>query len=145
MASADFCQVSYLATVPAYYLRRYFAILHGVYCIATAPAFPVKERVCQLFLWGSIVWALVFGLASVCAFWVFRFTAYALSLLCSSHLFDLSHPWASFLMNCHVTPTQWRRSSCRNCGDRQCVMKTCLLYTSPSPRDRQKSRMPSSA
>ena len=23
--------------------------------------------------------------------------------------------------------------------------KTCLLYTSPSPRDRQKSRMPSSA
>ena len=25
------------------------------------------------------------------------------------------------------------------------VFKTCLLYTSPSPRDRQKSRMPSSA
>ena len=25
------------------------------------------------------------------------------------------------------------------------VWKTCLLYTSPSPRDRQKSRMPSSA
>ena len=25
------------------------------------------------------------------------------------------------------------------------VAKTCLLYTSPSPRDRQKSRMPSSA
>ena len=24
-------------------------------------------------------------------------------------------------------------------------VKTCLLYTSPSPRDRQKSRMPSSA
>ena len=24
-------------------------------------------------------------------------------------------------------------------------MKVCLLYTSPSPRDRQKSRMPSSA
>ena len=24
-------------------------------------------------------------------------------------------------------------------------LKTCLLYTSPSPRDRQKSRMPSSA
>ena len=24
-------------------------------------------------------------------------------------------------------------------------MRTCLLYTSPSPRDRQKSRMPSSA
>ena len=25
------------------------------------------------------------------------------------------------------------------------VMSICLLYTSPSPRDRQKSRMPSSA
>ena len=25
------------------------------------------------------------------------------------------------------------------------MFKTCLLYTSPSPRDRQKSRMPSSA
>ena len=27
----------------------------------------------------------------------------------------------------------------------QGIFKTCLLYTSPSPRDRQKSRMPSSA
>ena len=26
-----------------------------------------------------------------------------------------------------------------------CNYKSCLLYTSPSPRDRQKSRMPSSA
>src|SRR5678809_291140 len=26
-----------------------------------------------------------------------------------------------------------------------CVSNICLLYTSPSPRDRQKSRMPSSA
>ena len=25
------------------------------------------------------------------------------------------------------------------------LLETCLLYTSPSPRDRQKSRMPSSA
>ena len=25
------------------------------------------------------------------------------------------------------------------------IVKNCLLYTSPSPRDRQKSRMPSSA
>ena len=43
-----------------------------------------------------------------CAFWVFLLMAYALSLLCSLHRFDLSHPWASFLMNCHVTPTPWR-------------------------------------
>src|SRR5678809_669207 len=32
------------------------------------------------------------------------------------------------------------------CGrDKVAVPSTCLLYTSPSPRDRQKSRMPSSA
>ena len=32
-------------------------------------------------------------------------------------------------------------------GDEQVkfIGKACLLYTSPSPRDRQKSRMPSSA
>ena len=29
--------------------------------------------------------------------------------------------------------------------DREGKKKFCLLYTSPSPRDRQKSRMPSSA
>ena len=30
-------------------------------------------------------------------------------------------------------------------GGRVAQMEHCLLYTSPSPRDRQKSRMPSSA
>ena len=39
---------------------------------------------------------------------------------------------------------------CEGCVDIcpwKCIhmVKTCLLYTSPSPRDRQKSRMPSSA
>ena len=29
--------------------------------------------------------------------------------------------------------------------ERDAVAEACLLYTSPSPRDRQKSRMPSSA
>ena len=28
---------------------------------------------------------------------------------------------------------------------RRVLLSSCLLYTSPSPRDRQKSRMPSSA
>ena len=32
-----------------------------------------------------------------------------------------------------------------NDGARVVLLRTCLLYTSPSPRDRQKSRMPSSA
>ena len=31
------------------------------------------------------------------------------------------------------------------CVALELLVKTCLLYTSPSPRDRQKSRMPSSA
>eukprot|EP01015_Nassula_variabilis_P032386 TRINITY_DN7542_c0_g2_i4.p1 TRINITY_DN7542_c0_g2~~TRINITY_DN7542_c0_g2_i4.p1 ORF type:complete len:171 (+),score=19.39 TRINITY_DN7542_c0_g2_i4:65-577(+) len=38
------------------------------------------------------------------------------------------------VFNCKLVQLQW--------GDCGC---TCLLYTSPSPRDRQKSRMPSSA
>ena len=33
----------------------------------------------------------------------------------------------------------------RNVGDVDCVIVSCLLYTSPSPRDRSLSRMPSSA
>ena len=36
----------------------------------------------------------------------------------------------------------------QDCNTEECPSKTsmiCLLYTSPSPRDRQKSRMPSSA
>ena len=32
-----------------------------------------------------------------------------------------------------------------NLDDTQVLAVICLLYTSPSPRDRQKSRMPSSA
>ena len=33
----------------------------------------------------------------------------------------------------------------RDATDDQVTIDSCLLYTSPSPRDRQKSRMPSSA
>ena len=37
--------------------------------------------------------------------------------------------------------------SCMHCEDADCVTvcPTCLLYTSPSPRDKRQSRMPSSA
>ena len=38
-----------------------------------------------------------------------------------------------------LLPADWRIAHMRQEVD------TCLLYTSPSPRDRQKSRMPSSA
>ena len=37
------------------------------------------------------------------------------------------------------------RNRCWATGKPRGVYRDCLLYTSPSPRDRQKSRMPSSA
>ena len=43
--------------------------------------------------------------------------------------------FATIIIQCVTT------SLCLHCN----VWKCCLLYTSPSPRDRQKSRMPSSA
>ena len=41
-----------------------------------------------------------------------------------------------------LTPIQIRRI---NNAETSCKNATCLLYTSPSPRDRTRSRMPSSA
>ena len=41
-----------------------------------------------------------------------------------------------------ATSTNWKTSQIR---DSIKFYNVCLLYTSPSPRDRQKSRMPSSA
>ena len=64
-----------------------------------------------------------------CALPVFLFTAYALSLLCSLQRCDLSQPWASFLMNCQVTPTPCLRSSLRNCRERQWVKKTMAMIS----------------
>src|SRR5665213_3713344 len=43
--------------------------------------------------------------------------------------------WAEILCTEFARRSSNKRS-CRNCN------KICLLYTSPSPRDRQKSRMP---
>ena len=41
-----------------------------------------------------------------------------------------------------IDSTAWSPSEAWTAGE---MISTCLLYTSPSPRDRQKSRMPSSA
>ena len=41
--------------------------------------------------------------------------------------------------------TNWVQTSYNNNIRKQFAGTGCLLYTSPSPRDRQKSRMPSSA
>ena len=52
----------------------------------------------------------------------------------------------------YVDPIIWNQQTGRVVGGHQRLkilqnegIKDCLLYTSPSPRDRQKSRMPSSA
>ena len=38
----------------------------------------------------------------------------------------------------------YHKMQCKGCGNKV-TQKVCLLYTSPSPRDRTRSRMPSSA
>ena len=50
---------------------------------------------------------------------------------------DIFHPFTPNVLSAHYVPGLLKEE----------VLKTynCLLYTSPSPRDRQKSRMPSSA
>ena len=52
---------------------------------------------------------------------------------------DMGRDWVSCYGAKHPTPNidQLAKQGVR--------YETCLLYTSPSPRDRQKSRMPSSA
>ena len=45
----------------------------------------------------------------------------------------------------HGGPGGERRRICKLDVCHRSLLYTCLLYTSPSPRDRQKSRMPSSA
>ena len=45
----------------------------------------------------------------------------------------------------HAGVSKWNRTSEFTGIKNGNIFATCLLYTSPSPRDRQKSRMPSSA
>ena len=68
MACANFFQVSCFAAVPAHHICCYLAVFERVDCAAASSAFPLEERVRELFLRGSIAWALVFGLASVLRF-----------------------------------------------------------------------------
>ena len=44
-----------------------------------------------------------------------------------------------------VVPYWFNEKGCEDVTDEWEYLHNCLLYTSPSPRDRQKSRMPSSA
>ena len=54
-----------------------------------------------------------------------------------------SAPFQVFIESADFTPDGKRVALGLNDGS--CHIYDCLLYTSPSPRDRQKSRMPSSA
>ena len=60
--------------------------------------------------------------------------------LCGPMLLD-----ALLYIKNEIDSTLSLRRSCREgiCGS--CSMNICLLYTSPSPRDKRQSRMPSSA
>ena len=55
--------------------------------------------------------------------------------------------WAPIMGNSYYkNMTNWNNGPTPyGCTNLQDNLSTCLLYTSPSPRDRQKSRMPSSA
>ena len=59
----------------------------------------------------------------------------------------LKHQFAIWVTTCLMAVTVSASAGCssRTEGAKAPDPTTCLLYTSPSPRDRQKSRMPSSA
>ena len=57
------------------------------------------------------------------------------SSILDERYYEIDHPTG---LKIFVMPKAHYRSA-------YAVIGTCLLYTSPSPRDRQKSRMPSSA
>ena len=61
--------------------------------------------------------------------------------LCAEAEADYEGFWAR-LANEHLA---WQTPFTRTLNEDDAPFYNCLLYTSPSPRDRQKSRMPSSA
>ena len=58
------------------------------------------------------------------------------------NFFDLRHLQAGIL---RLKPGERDTQEPHSSDEIYLVLEGCLLYTSPSPRDRQKSRMPSSA
>ena len=57
-----------------------------------------------------------------------------------------SYDWKRGLGTCHNCHTTFQLHTYKRKGvSEKEYIRPCLLYTSPSPRDRQKSRMPSSA
>ena len=58
---------------------------------------------------------------------------------------ELREEFTPALLHKHIGRTSFFIDAEKIIKDYYDVCKDCLLYTSPSPRDRQKSRMPSSA
>ena len=63
----------------------------------------------------------------------------------NANIFDLNHEHATPSTELHHWHQQVQAVVDADTSLRRGQLLTCLLYTSPSPRDRQKSRMPSSA
>ena len=97
-----------------------------------------------------------FTLLSLLVYWVKFFVDLSGGDEVMGSLDDALEAVAPLADECRLQTTDWRRlftyqfvhvDACVEIN--QCVgctpSSSCLLYTSPSPRDRQKSRMPSSA
>ena len=91
-----------------------------------------------------------------CSLFIAQFDRCKTSLDTSSERADSSEQYTAHSKKSEPGPKENFEKYCTSCHgnevnafvDRKWKYgnkKTCLLYTSPSPRDRQKSRMPSSA
>ena len=68
-------------------------------------------------------------------------TLLVLTLVAGARPAPAAPPEGTMVLGLHVTlVSRWLDP-----GETEALITPCLLYTSPSPRDRQKSRMPSSA
>ena len=97
-----------------------------VFCMALVPPSIVHAAICWIAEWGTI-----YNLA-------FCIVAYTFTRV----------PAGSARVLLYLTVLPGAAAVCTTCygaGNGCRVGSVCLLYTSPSPRDRQKSRMPSSA
>ena len=70
---------------------------------------------------------------------------YPLSLHALAWESVMMHRMSSFLVSANIRIVGWMTDGIYFRSKADLAVTSCLLYTSPSPRDRQKSRMPSSA
>ena len=97
--------------------------------VCTVLHFPLKNASSFSFLGEGLFWCWFVAWLRFVAWLGFFVTFNALSPFCSSQRSERSQPWASFLMNCQLTPMPWRRSFFQNCGDRQPKMKIMAMIS----------------